>query len=189
MPTETVVLDGHIVDSLILAKILDLVLDAGADYRIDEFEIGKTNLDPSHARIEITADDEDALDALLEQLQVHGANRTGDTDATLVRADRDGGLPPGLYSTTNLDPQVRIGGHGRTVETPEMDCGLVVLDAGARVRTIPMHRARAGDEIVVGPGGVRVQAPERPRDSRSFEFMNSDVSSEKPKALLVTQVG
>jgi lysine-ketoglutarate reductase/saccharopine dehydrogenase-like protein (TIGR00300 family) len=188
MPTETVVLDGHIVDSLILAKILDLVLDAGADYRIEEFEIGKTNLDPSHARIEITADDEDTLDALLEQLQVHGANRTGDGDAALEAADRDGVLPAGFYSTTNLDTEVRVGGHWVAVENPEMDCGLVVLDDGARVRTIPMHRVRRGDQIVVGPAGVRVRAPEKPRDARAFEFMNSDVSSEKPKALLIGQV-
>jgi lysine-ketoglutarate reductase/saccharopine dehydrogenase-like protein (TIGR00300 family) len=33
-----------------------------------------------------------------------------------------------------------------------------------------------------------VHPPERARDLRSFEFMNSDVSSEKPKALLVQQI-
>src|SRR5580765_2031020 len=106
MPSETVVIDGHIVDSLILAKVLDLILEAGADYRIDAFEIGKTNLDPSHARIEITADDEDALAALLEQLQVQGANREGDADSVLVDADRTGVLPVGFYSTTNLATDV-----------------------------------------------------------------------------------
>jgi lysine-ketoglutarate reductase/saccharopine dehydrogenase-like protein (TIGR00300 family) len=78
-----------------------------------------------------------------------------------------------------------------------MDCGLVVLpgeergdDAGdgPTVRTVPMHRVRSGDRIVVGHGGVRVHPVERDRELRSFEFMNSDVSSEKPKALLVQQV-
>ena len=51
-----------------------------------------------------------------------------------------------------------------------------------------MHRVRAGDRVVVGYDGVRVHAPERARDVRNFEFMNSDVSSEKPKALLIEQV-
>ena len=46
----------------------------------------------------------------------------------------------------------------------------------------------AGDRIVVGHEGVRVHAPERDRHTRAFEFMNSEVSSEKPKALLVRQV-
>ncbi|MER3453016.1 MAG: TIGR00300 family protein, partial [Acidimicrobiia bacterium] len=75
MPTETVELAGHIIDSLILAKVLDTILEAGADYRIVDVEIGRTNLDTSRARIEITAADERALDRLLEELQVHGANR------------------------------------------------------------------------------------------------------------------
>ena len=72
------------------------------------------------------------------------------------------------------------------VENPEMDCGLVV--DGRRVRTIPMHRVRAGDQIVVGHGGVRVHAPSKQRGASVFEFMNSEVSSEKPKALVVQQV-
>lgn len=186
MATEVVHVDGHIVDSLILAKVLDLVLDAGADYHIDDFRLGRTNLDPSHAVIEITSDDQATLDALLEQLQVHGANRADTGDAALAVADLDGVLPAGFYSTTNLATDVRIEGAWHPVANPEMDCGLVVTGDG--VRTVPMHRARAGDHIVVGSHGVRVHAPDKPRGGRSFEFMNSDISSEKPKALLLGEV-
>src|SRR3954453_1927000 len=142
MPTETVELVGHIVDSLILAKVLDLVLESGADYRIEQFDLGKTNTDTSHARIEITMADQPALDALLEQLQVHGANRTGHGDATLVAADTDGVLPLGFYSATNLATDVMVAGVWRAVENPEMDCAIVVTDE--HVRTVPMHRARVG---------------------------------------------
>jgi lysine-ketoglutarate reductase/saccharopine dehydrogenase-like protein (TIGR00300 family) len=183
--TETVELDGHIVDSLLLAKVLDLILEAGADYEIEQFALGKTNVDTSHARITITADDA-ALDALLEQLQVHGANRLVHGDAMLVACDRAGVLPDGFYATTNLDTDVRVDGAWRAVENPEMDCAIVV--ATSSVRTVPMHRVNIGDHVVVGFDGVRVHAPDKPRDMRSFEFMNSDVSSEKPKALLVEQV-
>ncbi|MGQ0617591.1 MAG: ornithine cyclodeaminase [Acidimicrobiia bacterium] len=186
MATEVVHVDGHIVDSLILAKVLDLVLEAGADYHIDDFRLGRTNLDPSHAVIEITADDQATLDALIEQLQVHGANRADTGDAALAVADLDGVLPAGFYSTTNLATDVRIEGGWHPVANPEMDCGLVVTADG--VRTVPMHRARAGDHIVVGSHGVRVHAPDKPRGGRSFEFMNSDISSEKPKALLLGEV-
>ncbi|MGH9187155.1 MAG: TIGR00300 family protein [Acidimicrobiales bacterium] len=186
MPTETVQLDGHIVDSLILAKILDLIVDAGADYRIESFEIGKTNVDPSHARIEVTAGDDGTLAQLLERLQVHGANRLGEGDAVLEAADQEGVLPAGFYSTTNLATDVRVDGQWRSVENPEMDCAIVVAEE--HVRTVPMHRVRSGDLVVVGNGGVRVQAPEKPRGASPFEFMNSDVSSEKPKALLVAEV-
>ncbi len=191
MPTETVELEGHIVDSLILAKILDLILASGGDYRIESFDIGKTNLDPSHARIEVSAADDDALAVLLEQLQVHGANPVVQGDAVLVASDRDGVLPVGFYSTTNLATDVRLDDHWVPVENPEMDCGLVVSGDGAdgrTVRTVPMHRVKVGDLVVVGNAGVRVHPPEKPRGATLFEFMSSDVSSEKPKALVVAQV-
>jgi lysine-ketoglutarate reductase/saccharopine dehydrogenase-like protein (TIGR00300 family) len=186
MATETVELEGHIVDSLLLAKVLDLILESGADYTITSFELGRTNIDPSRALLAVSMEDDAALDALLEQLQVHGANRTGDGDAVLATCDVDGVLPAGFYSTTNLATEVRIDGRWRPVENPEMDCGLVVHEDS--VRTLPMHRVRAGDSVVVGFEGVRVHAPERARDVRNFEFMNSDISSEKPKALLIEQV-
>ena len=47
MATEIVEVEGHIIDSLILAKILDTILDAGADYRILDVDIGRTNVDPA----------------------------------------------------------------------------------------------------------------------------------------------
>jgi lysine-ketoglutarate reductase/saccharopine dehydrogenase-like protein (TIGR00300 family) len=184
---EVVEVHGHIIDSLILAKVLDVILDAGADYRMLHVEIGKTNTDPSVARLEVSAPDEDALDALLIELQAHGANRVDVGDAELVAADRDGVLPPDFYSTTNLPTSVRVDGKWLDVENPEMDCAIVVLPTG-RARTVPMHRVRVGDRIVVGHDGIRVFALERPRGASPFEFMASEVSSEKPKALLVADV-
>ena len=185
MATETIEVTGHIVDSLLLAKILDTILEAGCDYEIAEVSIGKTSLDPSSARIAVTGDD-DVLGPLLDELQVHGANRTDQTDVDVVVADVDGVLPAGFYSTTNLAGSVRVDGEWVPIENPEMDCGLVLRDGHAE--TVPMHRIRAGDRVVVGSEGVRVQAPATARDTQMFEFMASEVSSEKPKALLVARV-
>ena len=185
--SEVVEVDGHIIDSLILAKVLDVIVDAGADYRMVDVNIGRTNVDSSHARIEITAADGEALAALLAELQIHGANAVAQTDAVTVLADTDGVLPEGFYSTTNLPTEVRMGGHWVDVENPEMDCALVLRPDG-RVRTVPMHRVRAGDPVVVGRTGVRVQPLEKPRGASPFEFMSSDVSSEKPKEQLVARV-
>jgi lysine-ketoglutarate reductase/saccharopine dehydrogenase-like protein (TIGR00300 family) len=185
--SEVIEVSGHIVDSLLLAKILDTILDAGCDYRITDFSIGKTSLDTSFARLEVTGDD-DMLGPLLDDLQIHGANRVQDREARLVPADRDGVLPPEFYSTTNLATDVRVDGHWLPVVNPEMDCALVVRDGQAS--TVPMHRVRAGDSVVVGSDGVRVHTPPKPAGGGTevFEFMSSEVSSEKPKALLVEQV-
>jgi len=187
MTSETIEVEGHIIDSLILAKVLDLILAAGADYRIIDVTIGRTNVDPSRAVIQVQATDDDALQALVEELQVHGANRISDRDAVLVACDQDGVLPEGFYSTTNLPTQVRVDGRWHDVVNPEMDCALVVSEPGI-VRTAPMHRVTIGDRIVVGGDGVRVEAPQKLRGGGAFEFMASEVSSEKPKALLVARV-
>src|SRR5688572_13628020 len=125
MATETIELTGHIVDSLLLAKVLDTIVEAGISYDLAEVEIGRTNTDPSRARIELEGDAED-LDRLIEALQVHGANRVTAGDLQLEPADQDGVLPVGFYSTTNLATDVLLGGEWVPVENPEMDCGLIV---------------------------------------------------------------
>jgi lysine-ketoglutarate reductase/saccharopine dehydrogenase-like protein (TIGR00300 family) len=185
MATETIELTGHIVDSLLLAKVLDAIVEAGVEYDLTEVEIGHTNTDTSTARIELHGEEAE-LDRLVDALQLHGANRVTSGATRLVAADLDGVLPVGFYSTTNLATDVLIDDHWLAVENPEMDCGIVIADG--RARTIPMHRVRVGDQIVVGSGGVRVHAPAKQRGASAFEFMNSEVSSEKPKALVVQQV-
>ncbi len=185
MATETIELSGHIVDSLLLAKVLDAVVDSGITYDLVDVENGRTNTDPSRARIELEGDQAD-LDRLVESLQVHGANRMDSGTTELAAADQDGVLPAGFYSTTNLATDVHVDGGWLTVENPEMDCAVIIADG--RARTIPMHRVQVGDRIVVGQGGVRVHAPAKPRGASAFEFMSSEVSSEKPKALVVQQV-
>src|SRR4051812_39913404 len=180
MVTETIELEGHIIDSLILPKVMDAILAAGADYKMVEVHIGRTNTDISRAVIEVSSEDEDELALLLTELQVHGANRVDVTDAELVSADRDGVLPAGFYSTTNLPTSVRVNSRWLDVENPEMDCGILLLPDN-RARTVPMHRVKVGDRIVVGAEGVRVRVQDKPR-GMTFEFMASDVSSEKPKA-------
>jgi len=189
--TETYELQGHIVDSLLLAKVLDQVLEAGADYHLDVIDIGRTPTDASRVVIEITADDDAHLARLAEQLQVHGVNPVSSGDAEVEVADLAGVLPPGFHSTTNLHTEVRVDGHWVPVVNPEMDCGLVITDAvddaGLPViRTVPMHRVVMGDRIVVGGQGVRVVAPRAADSSATFGFMDSDVSSEKPKGLQLT---
>ena len=42
MDTEVVEIRGHIIDSLILPRILDEVVEAGVEYTIAAFEIGGT---------------------------------------------------------------------------------------------------------------------------------------------------
>ncbi len=178
------------VDSLLLAKVLDAIVDAGASYEILELEMGTTALDQSHVRMRVSAADDASLDALLADVQVHGVNREDVSDADLVAAPADGVLPEGFYSTTNLITWVRVDGRWIQSGRPEMDCALLVdrTPTGARVRMVPMHQVRTGQNVVVGWHGVKVETPTRADDTESFGFMTSEVSSEKPKAVSLTRV-
>jgi lysine-ketoglutarate reductase/saccharopine dehydrogenase-like protein (TIGR00300 family) len=190
--TAVVQVEGHIIDSLILPKILDVIIDSGADYRLLDIDIGRSRNEPSHARIELLADTQDALDQLLIALHPHGAHPMDEPEAELVQAPQDGVLPTGFYATTNLPTKVKVNGRWLAVEREEMDCALIVDGDVARV--VPMGNVRAGELVVVGVGGVKVEPLERPREDTpaepvgDFAFMTSDVSSEKPKGLLVAEV-
>ncbi len=187
MPSETISLEGHIMDTGTLPKVLDEIVAAGAAFEMIDLQIGTRNADASLARIKITSASEDDLVTLIERLSQHGANTETIVDAVVAAADVDGAFPPGFYSTTNLETEVRVAGHWIEVERPEMDCGIVV-DSG-RARTIPMADVTKDMQIVMGGLGIRVTPPERPDGAgEAFSFMSSDVSSEKPKALLVERV-
>ena len=186
MATETIELEGHILDAQTLPAVLDLIIEAGAEYTIVQFTVGRSYLDPSRAVIEVRAEDPDLIERLLDDLHQHGANRVESADVTLEECDQDEVLPARFYSTTNLDTEIRLAGRWLAVGSAEMDCAIVVDADGAR--TAPMHRVRRGDRVVTGHHGMRVRPLAPSVGGSLFEFMRSDVSSEKPKASQVQRV-
>ncbi len=179
---EEVEVRGHIVDSLLLPKILDRILLMGGNFEIRECIIGVRRSDPSYARIAIRAPDPESLAAILGDLVEHGASPVHPENASVVAADVAGAFPDGFYSTTNQPTEVRLGGRWVNVDSQEMDCGIVVDRAGGRARCLPMTHVEIGMPIVVGHAGIRVQPIERSREVGAFGFMGSTVSSEKPKS-------
>ncbi|MEY2545007.1 MAG: hypothetical protein QOG48_124 [Verrucomicrobiota bacterium] len=73
MVSETIALRGHIIDSLILPKVLDQIVTGEAVFNIVEFKIGQKRVDQSSAKIEITAQSREQLDELIGRLREHGA--------------------------------------------------------------------------------------------------------------------
>jgi lysine-ketoglutarate reductase/saccharopine dehydrogenase-like protein (TIGR00300 family) len=189
MPSETIRLSGHIIDSLTLSKTLDIILRDGGQYRIQRFHVGATRNDASQAEIVVSAPDTDTLERILHVIQQHGAERaTG--EARTAPAPADGVLPDGFYATTNLETAVRVGGHWLTVPQIEMDCALVITGQPGHeeVACLPMHRVKQGSAVIVGNEGVRVTPLERLDPTSAFGFMGSDVSTERPKELVVAAI-
>src|SRR5215211_202083 len=179
-------------DTGILARILDDVLEYGGDYRIESLDLGRQHDNESRALIEISADESDLLDRILMRVQIHGANPVDPGTATTRPAPADGVFPEDFYSTTNLDTFIRLDREWLAVDRAEMDCGLVVEERDGRpfIRNVPVSDVRAGETVVCGAHGVRVEMPPAVArgEEEEFGFMSSAVSSEKPQALLVRQI-
>lgn len=186
--TDEVELAGHIIDSLLLPKVLDEIMSQGGQFEILDISVGQRRQDPSAARLLVSTDSAEQLDKIVRDIGRHGAVQVHQQDAQLVSADMDGAFPEGFFCSTNQETQVRISGEWHGVERPEMDCGLVV-DSARRVATLPMADVKRGDLIVVGHLGTRVLPQGRDRDKLSvFGFMQSTVSSEKPKNVTVREI-
>ena len=189
MLSETVHLDGHIIDSGTLSKVLDLILLHGGDYEIATFQIGTTREAASHAEIVVRADAEATLHQVLQEIGQHGANPVAH-DAEWVPAPADGVFPTDFYSTTNLESYVRHAGQWLHVEQIEMDCGVTLVQRpdGPHAVTVPMHRIRKGDQVLVHEAAVKVVVAPRKDPVSVFGFMSSEVSAERPKELTVAAV-
>ncbi|MDY0340471.1 MAG: TIGR00300 family protein [Coriobacteriia bacterium] len=185
-PYEDVKITGHLIDSGIMTRIMDDIVALDGEFETVSFDVGRTNVDPSCAVLRIRGVDATHLDAILGEIGQLGAEPLDAEDAKTLPAPVDGVLPDGFYATTNLETAVRINGRWTSVSAPEMDLAIAVADGEAR--TVGMADVRAGEQVVVGHAGVRVRPLERPRDKQEFEFMNSEVSSEKPKALVIRDV-
>lgn len=188
---ETIEVTGHLMDSGILSRVLDDIRDYGADYVIEQFDVGHDAHDPSSARIVVEAADDASLQRLLMRLQTRGVNQLARGEATLATADRAGVLPDGFYSTTNLETRVRLDGEWYAVENPEMDCGLVVdesPDGGVRVRTVPMADVREGMRIVVGASGIEVAVTRQESSADPFLPLVGDQGTDRPQTVVVRQV-
>jgi lysine-ketoglutarate reductase/saccharopine dehydrogenase-like protein (TIGR00300 family) len=185
---EEVEIQGHIIDSLLLPKILDEILTQGGTYVIKDIRVGTRQEDGSYARIEVRAGSPEGLRQVLDGIHDHGAVSVVAADCRTAAADMDGAFPDAFYSTTNYRTQVRLGGEWIDVEDQEMDCGILVDAEGSSARCLPMTDVRQGDRIVVGRQGLRVFPAERQARHSLFEFMASPVSSEKPKGVTVREI-
>ncbi len=186
---EEVEIVGHIIDSLLLPKVLDEIITLGGRFEIREVRIGNRRADPSYARLHVSADTPETLEAILDEIGQHGAVPVNQQDCRIVPADMDGAFPENFYATTNQDTEIRFRGHWIPVGLQEMDCGIKVNADDATAACIPMSEVRQGDAIVVGSAGTRVHPTERDTSGHSaFGFMNSAVSSEKPKGVTVREI-
>ena len=100
--TEEIQIKGHIIDSLVLSKVLDEILTFGGDFNILQVRVGQRQGDRSQATIAVSGRSPEHLNEILAQIAKHGATVRKPENAVMAAADQDGVFPDGFYSTTNL---------------------------------------------------------------------------------------
>jgi lysine-ketoglutarate reductase/saccharopine dehydrogenase-like protein (TIGR00300 family) len=191
MARETILLHGHIIDSLLLPKVLDVILQLGGTFELADIRVGKTRRETSSARIVVTAGTPEELSRILAEVQAHGATVVAPSDCAWQPAPADGVFPDEFYATTNLQTEVRLGGCWVPVSGIEMDLGIRLNlndPASPEAKTVPMAEVRRGEPIVVGRDGIRVMPLERPAKLDAFGFMESMVSPERPHGHIIADI-
>ena len=188
MKVKEIELKGHIIDSFILPKVFDTIMDLDGEFEVLQFEIGKHKTDPSYARILVKGKNRRHLDDILGELHKAGATVPEIKETKLETAPKDMTLPENFYSTTNHPTYIRLNNDWVVVKNIEMDCCIVVNKAKNQALCKPISQMKKGDLVAVGKEGIRVEPPERPREYSVFEFMKSTVSSEKPNRIIVKQI-
>jgi lysine-ketoglutarate reductase/saccharopine dehydrogenase-like protein (TIGR00300 family) len=178
--------EGHLIDSGILTRVLNAVVDAGAEYRVVSFSMGRTRADSSVFEIEVETAGEPAMEPLAARLVNLGCFETAASDAKLSPAPADSCVPDDFYATTNRRTQVFLKGAWRDVADMRMD-GVIVAE-GTALSCRLIRNVKAGQQVVCTERSVRIFPLFREQEGEEFGFMASDVSSERSVSVAVRSV-
>ncbi|MDH3656533.1 MAG: TIGR00300 family protein [Nitrosopumilus sp.] len=185
--SQEIEVSGHLIDSLILTKIFDKIMDLKGEFQVEDINIGKRKKDQSYARLLVKGKNQKHLDEILKTIYREGAVSKLQKEITLEKSPKDYVMPDYFYSTTNNHTQVFHKGRWIEVENMMMDKCIVVNKE--RAFCVPVRDVKKGDRIVVGEEGIKITPPERPREGVNvFEFMGSSSSSERPTQHIAKQV-
>jgi len=187
--SQIIEVEGHLIDSMILTRILDEIMDQRGDFEFLDFKVGRRKDDYSSTRIQVNARSQKHLDSILGELYRLGATTPETPYVEFKPAPEDGVLPEDFYSTTNHPTSVNLSGKWVEVNDLMMDKQIVIDPVNGRACCKPINQIRKAELVVTGERGLRIKPPERPREGIGvFEFMNSDVSSEKPSISLIRKI-
>ncbi|MCD6120789.1 MAG: TIGR00300 family protein [Spirochaetales bacterium] len=178
--------EGHLVDSGILTRILNLIVEEGASYEINKFIMGKNNLESSHIELTVTCTDNIKIDSITAKLVNLGCYEKVFKEAILKPAPKDSTVPEDFYSTTNHKTLVFLNGTWHEVQKQRMDGVIVAYDGAMMCKKL--RDVKKGEKIVCTSQSVRLIPPFRDRESGEFGFMVNDVSSERSVDVAVEKI-
>ena len=185
--SQEIEVSGHLIDSSILTKIFDKIMDLKGEFNVEEIDIGTKKKDHSYARLTITGKDQGHLDEILKTVYREGAVSKIQKEIQLKKSSKDFVMPDNFYSTTNN--HTRIFHNKKWIQVDNMMMDKCIVVKSNKAQCIPIRDVKKGDKIIVGEDGVKVTPPERPREGMNiFQFMGSSSSSERPTQHIARKV-
>jgi lysine-ketoglutarate reductase/saccharopine dehydrogenase-like protein (TIGR00300 family) len=193
--SRTIQLEGHLLDSGLINRALDLIIEGGGSFQVLNFELGTQRQSTSKANIHISAPSRNILNEIMGQLIDLGAIDLPEeiSDAELVPVEQDGVAPDEFYVTTIYPTDIRVNGKWVRVENQRMDGAIAVTETpnGYLAQCKLLRDLKVGESVAIGSIGIRsarkVEDRERAK-TEEFSFMASGVSSERKVELVVEKI-
>jgi lysine-ketoglutarate reductase/saccharopine dehydrogenase-like protein (TIGR00300 family) len=188
-------MEGHLLDAGLINQALDLIVDGGGSFKVQNFNLGEQRQSTSSAEVKVTAPSRDVMEELLSQLIDLGAVPPPQEvcDLNTETVTLAGVAPDDFYVTTIYPTEVRVNCQWVQVTQQRMDGAIVVGGTGSEptAECRLLRDLQVGDRVVVGVEGIRtVRKPEsrETRNTQEFSFMGAGVSSERRVELVVEQI-
>jgi lysine-ketoglutarate reductase/saccharopine dehydrogenase-like protein (TIGR00300 family) len=193
--SRTIRLEGHLLDSGLINRALDLVVENGGSFQVLNFNLGEQKQSTSMAEVKVSAPSHDVMEAILSTLIDLGAVNLpqDERDAKLEDVTQNGVAPDDFYVSTIYPTEVRVNGEWVKVEYQRMDGAIAITQTpkGLVARCKLLRDLEVGDRVVVDVIGIRTIRKTESREQRNtqeFSFMSAGVSSERRVELVVEQV-
>ncbi|MBD1901289.1 TIGR00300 family protein [Trichocoleus sp. DQ-A3] len=193
--SRTIRLEGHLLDSGLINRALDLVVENGGSFQVLNFSLGEQRQSTSSAEVKVSAPSHDVMEAILSQLIDLGAVNLpqDERDAKLEDVIQAGVAPDDFYVSTIYPTEVRINGEWVRVQDQRMDGAIAITQTpnGRVARCKLLRDLEVGEQVVVDVVGIRTVRKTESREQRNtqeFSFMSAGVSSERRVELVVEQV-
>ncbi|EAW33826.1 TIGR00300 family protein [Lyngbya sp. PCC 8106] len=194
--TRTVRMEGHLLDAGLINQALDLIVEGGGSFKVQQFNLGEERQSTSNALIKITAPSHQVMEDIISQLIDIGAVSLDEDiqDAKLEPVHQSGVSPDDFYVTTIYPTEIRVNGEWVRVQKQRMDGAIAVTETGDGIlaQCKLLRDLKVGEKVVVDVAGIRTIRKTESREQRNtpqeFGFMSAGVSSERRVELIVEQV-
>lgn len=193
--SRTIRMEGHLLDSGLISRALDLVVENGGSFQVLNFNLGEQRQSTSSAEVKVSAPSHDIMEEIITQLIDLGAlPRPQEVcDVNLAPVNHTGVAPDDFYVTTIYPTEVRVNCQWVKVQNQRMDGAIAITytDDGPVARCKLLRDLEVGEHVIVGVEGIRTIRKTESREQRNtqeFSFMASGVSSERRVELVVEQI-